>query len=108
MTINRRALLAAALVSIPVLAGGTSFWAYRTCHVPVGRAAIKATNSIGCFEFWLNRYQQLIAGILALVAAGVAAWLVWRQLRVMDVSRAVQVQEIAAKRMLATRSRPSR
>jgi len=36
-----------------------------------GKKDIQAAN---CFEFWLNRYQTMISGLLALSAAGVALW----------------------------------
>ena len=37
-------------------------------------------DALGVFEFWLNRYQALIAALIALVAALLAAGLVWGQL----------------------------
>jgi hypothetical protein len=41
---------------------------------------------------WLYDWQQLLSGILALIAAGIAAWLVWRQLA--DIRK----QAVAAER----------
>ena len=37
-------------------------------------------GALNCFDFWLNRYQTLIAAFITLVTAGIAAYLVWEQL----------------------------
>jgi hypothetical protein len=55
-----------------------------------------------CFEFWLNRYQSLLAGLLSLAAAGIAAWLVWRQFRIQNSERAREAQERAVRRSQET------
>lgn len=47
----------------------TWFWLDAACLVEGRRVAMKTTGSVGCFEFWLNRYQTMIAAILAVAAA---------------------------------------
>jgi hypothetical protein len=37
-------------------------------------------EALGFYEFWLNRYQSLVASLIALAAALLATGLVWRQL----------------------------
>ena len=53
---------------------------------PIGcelRASIGSSGTAtSCLEFWLNRYQTLIAGIFALIGAGAAAYVVSAQTRV--------------------------
>jgi hypothetical protein len=66
----RTALAIAALVG----AAGLIIWALLQCRTPVGRLAIKETNSIGCAEFWLNRYQSFMAGMIALGATLTAGY----------------------------------
>jgi hypothetical protein len=60
---------------------------------------LSVNSEVLCAEFWLNRYQQLIAGVMALVAAAIAAFLVWRQLWVMDVGRMLSLQQSASSRL---------
>lgn len=53
----------------------TSLWLDQACDVPGRRLVMKAIGGqgggggVGCFEFWLYRYQTLVAAITALVAA---------------------------------------
>jgi hypothetical protein len=80
------------------LAAATIAWSGGQCFQP---AYAKATSNgdFGCLEFWLNRYQQLIGGFLA-IAAAAAAWIIGhRQLGVMGrqalADERSAVQEIA-------------
>lgn len=45
----------------------------------------------GCFEFWLNRYQTLLAGIAALVAASASVFYLRRQIAQADQHRQDQI-----------------
>lgn len=72
---RRFQLLVASILAIALLA--FSIWAGNKCTPEfIGNPA---TN---CLEFWTNRYQSLIAAILALVAAFIATRVVRRQLAV--------------------------
>jgi hypothetical protein len=53
----------------------------------------------------LYDWQTLITGVMALVAAGVAAWLVWRQIRSLEVQSAVMGRETLVMRVAAIESR---
>jgi hypothetical protein len=53
----------------------------------------------------LYDWQTLITGVMALVAAGVAAWLVWRQIRSLEVQSAVMARETLVMRVAAIESR---
>lgn len=61
-------------------------------------AAEKAAG--GCLEFWLNRYQTLAAGVLALLAAGIAVRPVYRQLG--EMTRQSAAGAIPNLRVIAT------
>ena len=52
----------------------------------------------------LYDWQTLITGVMALVAAGVAAWLVWRQIRSLEVQSAVMARETLVMRVAAIES----
>jgi hypothetical protein len=58
-------------------------------------------------EAWklLYDWQTLITGVMALVAAGIGAWLVWRQIRSLEVQSAVMTRETLVMRVAATESR---
>jgi hypothetical protein len=51
------------------------------CGIPIAAAALRDNQATWCFEFWLNRYQQLITGMLSLAAAILAALFVWKQIK---------------------------
>jgi hypothetical protein len=56
------------------------FFTSGACELSAVSDAIDKKAATGCFDFWLNRYQTLIIGMASVVAASVAAFLVWRQL----------------------------
>ncbi|QGY01492.1 hypothetical protein MMSR116_05930 [Methylobacterium mesophilicum SR1.6/6] len=49
------------------------------CDLTFVQKAITDGQAAGCVEFWLNRYQTLLSGILALASAIIAAILLQRQ-----------------------------
>lgn len=59
----------------------------------------------GCFEWWLSRYQTLIAMIGAFVVAGVAADQVWRQLKLSSVQTTVTMHQVLSAREKILQSR---
>lgn len=64
-----------------LLVGATgSVWMANECRAP----GVVGQLSAGCLEYWLNRYQTLIAGLVALSAAYIAVRPVWRQLAEMQ------------------------
>jgi hypothetical protein len=63
-------------VAVLVVIGPPS-WA---CNAESVVDAIKQKSAVGCIEFWLNRYQTLLAGIFSLCAAGLAYYLVQKQI----------------------------
>ena len=93
-----RAIFAVSTAAIVAVCAAAAWWMNSYCHTPVGRAAIKATSSIGCGEFWVNRYQTVASALIALAAAWLAAWLVHRQLWLMESDRILSLQEIARQR----------
>ena len=42
--------------------------------------AIKKMEAMNCFEYWFNRYQTFLGGILTIVGAGLAFWAVRSQI----------------------------
>jgi hypothetical protein len=52
----------------------------EVCDLVVVQRAIAEGQAAGCAEFWLNRYQTLLSGLLALASAIIAAILLQRQL----------------------------
>src|SRR5215211_3256545 len=57
-------------VHISFLVLAALFWALlitvaNTCVDAGEQFAVEVAKAAGCYEFWLNRYQQLIAGIIA-------------------------------------------
>lgn len=67
---SRALLVAIALVVMIAVSLHLTLWLDETCNVAGRRAVMKASGGIGCFEFWLNRYQGLLGNVLT---AGVAA-----------------------------------
>lgn len=59
----------------------------RICSATLLGQSAKEANTLvfGCKEFWLNRYQTLIAAILALAAAAVSVYFLRRQIAQADV-----------------------
>lgn len=58
--------------TLAALAGVVIWLAYQgdmTCRIPRKRAQMEIFKANSCFEFWVGRYQSLIAGILALIGA---------------------------------------
>lgn len=44
-------------------------WLEPACTLQSRRIVMKASGGVGCVEFWLNRYQTLLTGILAIAGA---------------------------------------
>ncbi|OYX01579.1 MAG: hypothetical protein B7Z14_05805, partial [Bosea sp. 32-68-6] len=61
--------MAAVCILALALVCATVIWLDAACDVPSRRLVMKQSASVGCFEFWLNRYQTLLAGILAVAGA---------------------------------------
>ena len=60
----------APVVLVAVLVMGADIGAC-TATFGFGKDEVQAAN---CFEFWVNRYQTMVSGLLALSAAVVALW----------------------------------
>jgi hypothetical protein len=73
--------------------------------VCAARAAIEASASPkadGCYEFWLNRYQTLISGVFAVLAALGSIYFLRRQIAVSEAQEAMRLKRrnAAARAML--------
>lgn len=55
-------------------------WLEPTCANENRRIIMKAAGGVGCFEFWLYRYQSLIGNVLTAAVAGITLIWVARQL----------------------------
>lgn len=62
-------------------------WLEPTCSNQSRRIIMKAAGGVGCFEFWLNRYQSLIGSTLTAAVAG--ATLVWLAKQLVAADRQV-------------------
>lgn len=64
-------LIAAAAIGYGIVQAGLA------CSDPAARTNLKIGDANGCIEFWLNRYQGLIAAIIGALAAAFAAGVAW-------------------------------
>lgn len=58
-----------------------TFIAPEGCETNIVVSAISHDTASTCTEFWLNRYQSILAGALALAGAGGTVWAILRQIR---------------------------
>jgi len=65
-------------------------WLEPSCANEFRRIVMKSAGGVGCFEFWLFRYQSAWAGLIGAAAALTAAVVAWRA-----VQRQVEKQEEA-------------
>ena len=61
-----RALVLIAIGAL-VITVGDALW--QSCQSGSWKLLVGQANSSSCVEFWLNRYQALLAGLAALMAA---------------------------------------
>jgi len=100
---NRVVLLAVALVvsAIAVDASTIYMWLDHSCEAPARRVIMKASGSVGCFEFWLNRYQTTLQTVISAAIGIMGLYFVLSQLKALgeqnDVARAALQAETAAK-----------
>ncbi len=68
----------------------------RSCAygASIAQPTIAALQGFTCAEFFLNRYQTLLGVAGALVAAGMAAAPVWRQVKLSGMQAALQLQPV--------------
>lgn len=85
-------LVSVALVGAIALCLHLWAWLEPACANESRRIIMKASGSVGCFEFWLNRYQGLIGNLLTAAVAGVT--LIWVAKALVPASR--QASAIAA------------
>jgi hypothetical protein len=76
---------------IAIIVGAASFWAFTT---PICTLPDASELRYGCLEFWVNRYQALIAGLFALAAAAIAAWPVLKQTKTVGAQAAMDLLAI--------------
>ncbi|CAN7334703.1 hypothetical protein LJR090_002535 [Bosea sp. LjRoot90] len=67
--------IAVAMCSALVLVLCLTFWLDAACLNEQRRVVMKTAGGVGCFEFWLNRYQSLLGNVLTAVVAGIT--LIW-------------------------------
>lgn len=58
-----------AVAVLAVLAIGVAVWLMESCYNANWRTIINQGSGGSCFEFWVNRYQTLLTGLAALIAA---------------------------------------
>ncbi|KRE02583.1 hypothetical protein ASE61_14990 [Bosea sp. Root670] len=56
-------------------------WLEPACSNEQRRIIMKAAGGVGCFEFWLNRYQTTIQTIISSALAGAGLFFVLKQLK---------------------------
>lgn len=77
-----RAMLVSIAITLAIaLALHLWHWLEPTCSNEQRRIVIKAAGGVGCFEFWLNRYQATIQTIISSALAGAGLFFVLRQLK---------------------------
>jgi len=79
-----------------VIAVGDALW--QSCQSGSWKALVSQISSSSCVEFWLNRYQTLLAGIAALLAAGITVSAIRHQAersRVDEAERALNQYAVA-------------
>jgi hypothetical protein len=84
-------LLLVALVGL--LSIIAAIWLSEACDHPSLKTLINETSAGSCFEFWLYRYQTLVTGVAALLAAWLTVWAMQRQTR---QARADQADKVLA------------
>ncbi|WP_439497770.1 hypothetical protein [Bosea sp. (in: a-proteobacteria)] len=83
------------MLLLAIVGGVAWYFGDAACHIPRHREALRIREAAGCVEFWTNRYQSGIGGLLALLggviaggmalaAAMIAAAPVVQQLRVSE------------------------
>lgn len=77
---SKHLIAAISLAILAAIALYTSDWLLDACERPSRRIIMKSSGGVGCFEFWFNRYQQMISAIAAFGAAIAFGIPVWRQL----------------------------
>lgn len=99
---RRKVLFGAAFLSAAAAAGVVARNVTRpSCRNPHRWRAMEMSKARGCFEYWFNRYQALIA---AVIGSSVAIWLVrpvLRQANLLDRQVAVSFKLIAEERAAA-------
>jgi len=91
-------------VTVPVIlvALAVSLLEPFACHVKIGADAVPE-EATKCFEFWLNRYQTLIGGVLTLIAGSFAYFAAQKQIKHAEnlQEKRRKAEEIAARAHLA-------
>ncbi len=73
-------VFAGVMFILPLMFVASSIEPYA-CGLEIVSDDIKGGKAANCFEFWMNRYQTMVSGILALSAAGAAYWVARAQIR---------------------------
>jgi hypothetical protein len=95
-----RAMLAAiAIVVMIAIALHLWAWLEPACSNEQRRIIMKMSGGVGCFEFWLNRYQSLLGSILTAAVAAVTLFWIVRQLHA--ANRQASVAAAGAMRLRA-------
>ena len=95
-------LITVEFVVIVVFASSIS-WAPHACDLKIVPAEIKDSNAFVCFEFWLNRYQTMLSGLLALIAGSFAYFAARSQIKSAESleENRRQAEEVAARARLS-------
>src|SRR3974390_312844 len=100
LEVSRMAAVLRALVFIAtgvlVITAGDALW--QSCQTGSWKQLVGQGSSSSCIEFWLNRYQTLLAGLVALFAAWITVNAIRMQTetaRVDEAERALNQYAIA-------------
>lgn len=72
---SRSLLISVAIALALGVSANLVAWLEPACSNDSRRIIMKAAGGVGCFEFWLNRYQSLIGSVLTAGVAGIT--LLW-------------------------------
>src|SRR6476619_6125296 len=109
--VSRMAAVIRALVFIAtgvlVITVGDALW--QSCQAGSWKQLLGQASSSSCVEFWLNRYQTLLAALAALLAAWITVNAIRHQTetaRVDEAERALNEYEVASLEVMQN-TRPS-
>lgn len=87
-------LIAACICAVLIAIFCTWFWLDAACLNPQRRIYMKQAGAVGCFEYWLYRYQGLLGNVLTAGVAGVT--LIWVKRQLVPASEQADIAKATA------------